>query len=108
MPPVIPLTKERYYSLELIKARAASAHHEGQRGSETTTPTNDALQRFLRDRPKREASNRQTIDAVRKMGGDTATIRQMTDAFRDAEKQQEAGASIGSGRRRRPALSGQS
>ena len=25
------------------------------------------------------------------MGGDTATIRQMTEAFRDAEKQQEAG-----------------
>jgi hypothetical protein len=91
VPPLIPLTKERYYTLELIKARSASAHHESQRATETTTPTNDALQRFLRDRPKREASNRQTIDAVRKMGGDTATIRQMTEAFRDAENQQEAG-----------------
>jgi len=91
VPPLIPLTKERYYSLELIKARSASTPHESRRATETTTPTKDALQRFLRDRPKREASNRQTIDAVRKMGGDTATIRQMTEAFRDAEKQQEAG-----------------
>ena len=91
VPPLIPLTKERYYTLELVKARSASANHQSQRAAETTTPTNDALQRFLRDRPKREASNRQTIDAVRKMGGDTATIRQMTEAFRDAEKQQEAG-----------------
>ena len=91
VPPLIPLSKERYYTLELIKARGESSRHATQRATETSTPTNDALERFLRDRPKREASNRQTIDAVRKMGGDTATIRQMTEAFRDAEKQQEAG-----------------
>jgi len=90
VPPLIPLTKERYYTLELITARSRSASHKTQQAAETSTPTNDALQRFLRDRPKREASNRQTIDAVRKMGGDTATIRQMTEAFRDAETQQEA------------------
>ena len=91
VPPLIPLSKERYYTLELIKARSASAFHQSQRATETTTPTNDALQTFLRDRPQRDASNRQTIDAVRKMGGDSATIRQMTETFRDAEKQQEAG-----------------
>ena len=97
-PPVVPLTQERYLTLELLKAKGEASRHEGQRQASTTAPTNDALQRFLRERPQREAQNRQTIDAMRKAGADAATIRTMTDAFRDAEKQQEAalrGASTG-------------
>lgn len=91
VPPLVPLTMERYYRLELIKARGDSSRHASQRATETTTPSSDALQKFLHDKPQRDASNRATIDAVRKMGGDSATIRQMTETIRDAEKQMEAG-----------------
>lgn len=91
VPPLIPLTLERYYTLELIKARGSSSRFASERDTETKTPASDALQRFLRDRPQREASNQKTIDAVRKMGADDATIKQMTQAYRDAEAQQEAG-----------------
>jgi hypothetical protein len=97
-PPVIPLTQERYLNLELLKAKGEASRHEGQRQASTTTPTNDALERFLRERPQRDAQNRQTVDAMQKAGADAATIRTVTDAFRDAEKQQEAalrGASAG-------------
>jgi len=90
-PPVVPLTKERYYTLELLKAKAASSFHAGQHAATTSTPASDGLQKFLRDRPQREASNRKTIDALRAAGADAATIQQMTDAFHEAEKQQEAG-----------------
>jgi hypothetical protein len=91
VPPLIPLTRERYYKLELIKARADSVKFASDRAKETSTPAKDALARFLRERPEREASNKKTIDAVRTMGGDAAAVSQMTQAFADAEKQQEAG-----------------
>jgi hypothetical protein len=91
VPPLVPLTLERYYTLELIKARAAQSQFARDRATQTKTPAQDALQRFLKDRPEREASNQKMIDAVRKMGADQATIQQMTQTFRDTEKEQEAG-----------------
>ncbi len=91
VPPLIPLTRERYYKLQLIQARADSVKFASDRTKETSTPASDALARFLHDRPEREASNRKMIESVRTMGGDTAAIRQMTQVFAETEKQQEAG-----------------
>ncbi len=91
VPPLIPLSLERYYTLELIKARGASSRFASDRATETKTPAQDALRRFLKDRQERQASNQKTIDAVRKMGADQATIQQMEQTFRDTEKEQEAG-----------------
>ena len=90
VPPIVPVTKERYLTVELLKMRATSARHDAQRAAQTSTPSNDALQRFLRDRPAREASNRQIIATLRQSGADSAQIRQATEAFRAAEAQQEA------------------
>lgn len=91
VPPVIPVTQERFLTLELLKAKGNSTRHEGQRQATTTTPTSDALQKFLRERPQREAANKKTLDALRAAGTDAATIQQVSTAFQDAEKQQEAG-----------------
>ncbi len=91
VPPLIPLSRERYYKLELIKARGDSVKFASDRAKETSTPSRDALARFLHDRPEREAANKKTIDAIRKMGGDTSAIRQMNEVFAQTEKEQEAG-----------------
>lgn len=91
VPPLVPLSMERYYTLELIKARAAQSRFASDRATQTKTPAQDALQRFLHDRPEREASNQNMIDGLRKMGADQAAIQQMTQTLRDTEKEQEAG-----------------
>jgi hypothetical protein len=90
VPPVVAVTKERYLSLELLKLRGAQTHHETQRAQTGQYSSNDQLQKFLRDRPSREASNRKTLDALRSAGASDEQIRQAAATFDEVEKQHEA------------------
>lgn len=89
-PPIIPVTTERFLSLRAAATRTTAARHEAQMSSMSTTPTNDALKAFLRDRPQREASNKKTLDVLKQSGASEEQIRQAAEAFKTADAQQEA------------------
>jgi hypothetical protein len=89
-PPVVPVTQERYLSLELIKLRGTQAENASRRAQTGEYSSNDQLQKFLRDRPAREASNRKTLDGLKAAGASADQLRQATATFDEVEKQQEA------------------
>lgn len=89
-PPVIPVTKERYLSIELLRRRGTESRHANQRAGSGQYSSNSQLQQFLHDRPAREASNKKTLDAMKTAGASTDQLREAAAAFDQMEKQQEA------------------
>jgi hypothetical protein len=88
-PPIVAVTTERYLSLRVAATKTTAARHDAQISAASTTPANDALKAFLRDRPQRDASNRKTLDLLKQSGASDEQIRQASDAFKRAEAQQE-------------------
>lgn len=88
--PIIPVTKERYLNVELLKLRATQTRHDGQRQQDGKFSSNARLQEFLQGRPAREAQNQKMFAELKKSGVDTAQLRQMKEEFDKVEKQQEA------------------
>ena len=86
--PFIPLTKARYITLQLLKARADSARHTAEHNQNAGHSTSDALSQWQRDRPKREADMRATYDAVK--AADPRSAQQFLDAWKSAEADAEA------------------
>jgi len=90
VPPIIPVTKQRYIELELLRARGDSSRHATRQVEVGSAPISDQLERFLRDRPKRDADNQKTIAELKKAGIDDASLTQMREAFKKAEADQES------------------
>ncbi len=89
-PPIVPVTTERYLSLRATQTRAAAARHEAQSAGASATPSSDALQAFLRDRPQRDAANKKTLDILKQSGASDEQVRRAAEAFRTAEAREEA------------------
>jgi hypothetical protein len=85
-PPVLPVTQARYLGLEILHYRVEMARHGAQHDS--MTGGGSELQRFLRERPKREADMHATYLEMKK--SNPAVAEQMLDASKQAEAQQEA------------------
>lgn len=83
VPPLLPLTKERYLRLLLLNTRAESARHGAQQRSAGATPAADAFNQWLRDRPKREADRQAAYEMMKKM--DPAAAQKFLDESRKQE-----------------------
>ena len=84
-PPVVPVTQGRYLQLTILRYRAEMKRHGAQHDS---MGGGNALQQFLRERPKREADMHATYVEMKKTN--PAVAQQMLDASKQAEAQQEA------------------
>jgi hypothetical protein len=92
VPPLIAVTRQRYLEVKILEARAEFARHNGQRAEISAAPSSNAqLTEFLKGRAQRRADNEKLIETVRTAGGDTASVRQMREAFDQTEAQMEAG-----------------
>jgi hypothetical protein len=84
IPAFTPLTKERYYRLLILAARADSARHaQQQQEGATTQAASDAKTNSSAERAKREADNRKTYEAIKQF--DPKAAEQFLDASRKAE-----------------------
>lgn len=88
--PFVPLPKARYLTLQILKARADSVRHAGEHRTDNGHNTSDALAQWLRERPKREAQMRSTLDAVKAMDPDPKKAQEFIDAWRQGEADAEA------------------
>lgn len=87
-PPIVPVTKERYLNIQILKMRGTQAHHESQR-QEGTYSSNQQLKEFLAGRPAREEQNRKTLEALKASGISDSQLQEMKSEFAKIEKQQE-------------------
>jgi hypothetical protein len=86
--PIVPLTKERYITLQILKARADSARHDAEHHQDSGNNSSTALAAWIKDRPKREADMRATYEVVKKM--DPKSGDQFLDAWKKSEAENEA------------------
>jgi hypothetical protein len=89
VPPIVPVTKERYLNIQLLTLRGSQAFHDKQRAQDGAYSSNKQLQEFLRGRPAREAQNQKTFDALKSAGASEAQLQQMKEEMAKVEKQQE-------------------
>jgi hypothetical protein len=82
VPPILPVTKERYLRLVILGMRADSARHVAE--YKKNPISNDPYADWVRDKPKRDAENKKTYDELKK------TSPQAADALLAAFNQQEA------------------
>ncbi|HEX3868746.1 MAG TPA: hypothetical protein VHV78_18420 [Gemmatimonadaceae bacterium] len=91
VPPFVPVTKERYLRLRILKARADSARHTAEHRTMDEAPgTSAALQQWIRDKPTRQADMQKTYDALKTV--DRAQAETLLVAWKRSEA--EAGASL--------------
>lgn len=84
-PPVLPVTRARFLQLQILRYRAEMTRHGAQHDS---MGGGNALQQFLRERPKREADMHATYLELKK--SNPAAAEQLLEASKQAEAQQEA------------------
>lgn len=83
VPPLLPVTRDRYLRLMILSTRADSARHESEHRSEGATPMAGAFNQWLRDRPKREADRQAAYEMMKKM--DPAAAKKFLDESRKQE-----------------------
>jgi hypothetical protein len=88
VPPFVPLTQERYISLQILKAQADSARHDAQHREDSGNTSSSALAAWIKDRPRRETDMRATYDAVKKF--DAKSADDMLKAWKQSEVDAEA------------------
>jgi hypothetical protein len=84
VPPLLPVTKERYLHLMILNMRADSARNAARYRHDGGTPMADAHAQWLRDRPKREADAQAAYEMMRKIDPASAA------KFLEQTKKQEA------------------
>ena len=89
-PPIIPVTKERYLNLVLLKMKSEQSRHEGQLDQDSKYSSNAQLQEFLRGRPARQQQNQKMYTQMKAAGLGEAQLKEMMAQFDTVEKQQEA------------------
>jgi len=87
LPPLVPVTRERYLSVKIAEMRRSSARHAAQQQAGGTTVMSDHYAQFLRDRPKREAEMRKVYDEIKK--SDPASADKMMEEWKKAEAESE-------------------
>ncbi len=87
LPPLVPVTRERYLSVKIAELRQSSARHAAQQQAAGTTVMSDHYAQFLRDRPKREAEMRKVYEEIKK--SDPASANMMMEEWKKAEAESE-------------------
>ena len=83
LPPLVPVTRERYLTVKIAEMRQSSARHAAQQQADGTSVMSDVYAKYLQDRPKREAEIRKIYDEMKKF--DPASANTMMEEWKKAE-----------------------
>jgi hypothetical protein len=87
LPPLIPVTRERYLREKIARARRDSARFADEQKASGNTTTSDSYAQYLRDKAKREADMMAVYNRIKKT--DPAAAKEFIAGWRKGEAENE-------------------